>query len=75
MKDFEFHNPVKIFFGRDQLKKISSQISKEDKVLLLYGSGSIFKNGVYHQIKEALKDFEIIEFGVRVLNSSGSRNA
>jgi len=63
MKDFEFHNPVRIFFGKDQLEKISSQISKEDKVLILYGSGSIFRNGVYHQIKKALKDFDVIEFG------------
>jgi len=63
MKDFEFHNPVRIFFGKDQLEKISSQISKKDKVLMLYGSGSIFKNGVYDQIKTALKDFDVIEFG------------
>ena len=63
MKDFEFHNPVRIFFGKNQLEKISSQISKKDKVLMLYGSGSIFKNGVYDQIKTALKDFDVIEFG------------
>jgi NADP-dependent alcohol dehydrogenase len=63
MKDFEFHNPVRIFFGKDQLGKIPSQISKEDKVLILYGSGSIFRNGVYNQIKESLIDFEVIEFG------------
>ena len=63
MKDFEFHNPVRIFFGKDQLEKISSQISREDKVLILYGSGSIFRNGVYHQIKKALKEFDLIEFG------------
>src|SRR5665648_332025 len=63
MKDFEFHNPVRIFFGKGQLEKLPSQISREDKVLILYGSGSIFKNGVYNQIKEALKDFDVIEFG------------
>ena len=63
MQSFEFYNPVRIFFGKDQLKKIPLQISKEDKVLILYGSGSIFKNGVYDQIKAALKDFEVVEFG------------
>lgn len=63
MKDFEFHNPVRIFFGKDQLEKITTQISKKDKVLILYGSGSILKNGVYNQIKETLKDFDVVEFG------------
>jgi NADP-dependent alcohol dehydrogenase len=63
MKDFEFHNPVRIFFGKDQLGKITTQISRKDKVLILYGSGSILKNGVYNQIKEALKDFDVVEFG------------
>jgi NADP-dependent alcohol dehydrogenase len=63
MKDFEFHNPVRIFFGKDQLNKISSQIKKENKVMILFGGGSILKNGVYNQVKEALKDFDIVEFG------------
>jgi NADP-dependent alcohol dehydrogenase len=63
MKDFEFYNPVKIFFGKDQLKKIPSQISKNEKVLITYGGGSILKNGVYKQIKDALQGFNVIEFG------------
>jgi NADP-dependent alcohol dehydrogenase len=63
MKDFEFYNPVRIFFGKDQLDKIKSQISREEKVLILYGSGSIFRNGIYNNIKEELKDYEIFEFG------------
>jgi NADP-dependent alcohol dehydrogenase len=63
IKDFEFHNPVRIFFGKDQLGKVATQISKEDKVLILFGGGSILKNGVYKQVREALKDFEVIDFG------------
>jgi NADP-dependent alcohol dehydrogenase len=63
MQNFEFHNPVKIFFGKDQLEKLPSQISKGNKVLILYGGGSIFKNGIYKQIMDALKDIEVIEFG------------
>jgi len=53
MKDFEFNNPVKIFFGKDQISKIATQIPASDKVLLIYGGGSIFKNGVYNKVKEA----------------------
>jgi NADP-dependent alcohol dehydrogenase len=63
MKDFEFHNPVKIFFGKDQISKISSQIPLSANIMLIYGGGSIFKNGVYEKVKMALKDFQITEFG------------
>jgi NADP-dependent alcohol dehydrogenase len=63
MKDFEFYNPVKVFFGKDQISKIASQIPAGNKVLLIYGGGSIFKNGVYDKVKEALKGFNVIEFG------------
>ena len=63
MKNFEFHNPVKIFFGRDQIMKISSQIPSTANIMLIYGGGSIFKNGVYDKVKIALKDFTVTEFG------------
>jgi NADP-dependent alcohol dehydrogenase len=63
MTDFEFYNPVKIFFGKDQVSKIASQIPAGNKIMLLYGGGSIFKNGVYDKVKEALKRFDVIQFG------------
>ena len=63
MKDFEFHNPVKIFFGRDQIMKIASEIPSAANIMLIYGGGSIFKNGVYDKVKIALKDFKVTEFG------------
>ena len=63
MKDFEFYNPVKIYFGRDQVSRISELIPAGSKVILIYGGGSIFKNGVYDRIKVALKGFDITEFG------------
>jgi NADP-dependent alcohol dehydrogenase len=63
MKDFEFYNPVRIFFGKDQISKIAGQIPASANILLIYGGGSIFRNGVYAKIKEALKDFNLTEFG------------
>ena len=63
MNDFEFHNPVKIFFGRDQITNITSQIPFQARIMLLYGGGSIFRNGVYDKVKMALKNFDITEFG------------
>ncbi|MDZ7608786.1 MAG: iron-containing alcohol dehydrogenase [Cyclobacteriaceae bacterium] len=63
MTDFEYHNPTRIFFGKDQLQKIAFQIPKNTKVMLLYGGGSIKKNGVYDNVKKALAGYDIMEFG------------
>ncbi len=63
MYNFEFRNPVKILFGKDQISKIENELPKDKKILLTYGGGSIFKNGVYDQVKAATKGFDIIEFG------------
>lgn len=63
MKNFEFWNPVKILFGKDQLKQLSKQIAPEKRILLLYGGGSIKKNGVYPQILENLNGYTVVEFG------------
>ncbi len=63
MTDFEFYNPVKVFFGKDQLPKISTQIPAGSKVMLLYGGGSIKKNGIYDRVRAALERFDVTEFG------------
>jgi NADP-dependent alcohol dehydrogenase len=63
MKNFEFQNPTKIIFGKGEIAKIASEIPPNAKILLLYGGGSIKKNGIYEQVKTALTTFEIEEFG------------
>ena len=63
MNNFDFQNPTKILFGKDQIAKLSEEIPEKAKVLLLYGGGSIKKNGVYDQVKTALENFEVLEFG------------
>jgi NADP-dependent alcohol dehydrogenase len=63
MNNFELYNPVNYVFGKGQTEKLTTLVPKEAKVLLAYGGGSIFKNGVYNQVKAALSSFEIIEFG------------
>jgi len=63
MMNFEFKNPTKIIFGKGEIEKIAKEIPADSKILLLYGGGSIKNNGVYEQVKTALKDFEIEEFG------------
>jgi len=63
MLDFEFKNPTKIIFGKGKIKNIAKEIPANSKVLLLYGGGSIKNNGIYEQVKEALKEFQFLEFG------------
>ena len=63
MLNFELYNPTQYVFGKDQTQKLATLVPQNAKVLLAYGGGSIFKNGVYDQVKAALKDFEVVEFG------------
>lgn len=63
MNNFEYRNPTKIIFGKDTIEKLSQEIPAEAKVLILYGGGSIKKNGVYDQVKTALSGTNVLEFG------------
>jgi NADP-dependent alcohol dehydrogenase len=63
MLNFELYNPTQYVFGKDQTQKLATLVPQNTKVLLAYGGGSIFKNGVYDQVKAALEGFEVIEFG------------
>ncbi|MCR9253466.1 MAG: iron-containing alcohol dehydrogenase [bacterium] len=63
MQNFEFKNPTKILFGKGQIASLSKEIPQDAKVLMLYGGGSIKKNGIYDQVKAALGDKDILEFG------------
>lgn len=63
MNNFDFKNPTKIIFGKDTIEKVKEEIPADAKVLLLYGGGSIKKNGIYDQVKTALADVDVTEFG------------
>ena len=63
MNNFEFKNPTKIIFGKDTIEKLEKEIPKGAKVLVLYGGGSIKKNGIYEQVKNALSSYTTLEFG------------
>lgn len=63
MTNFELYNPTNYIFGKGQIAKLSNLVTKNTKILLAYGGGSIFKNGVYDQVKAALGNNEIVEFG------------
>lgn len=63
MKNFQYKNPTKILFGENQIENIKNEIPKHAKILMLYGGGSIKKNGIYEQVMRALKDHNVMEFG------------
>lgn len=59
---FSFLNPTKIEFGQGQIATIKNNIPRDNKVLLIYGGGSIKKNGVYDQVVAALAEHNWQEF-------------
>ncbi|MFT5874733.1 MAG: alcohol dehydrogenase YqhD (iron-dependent ADH family) [Clostridium sp.] len=60
MKNFNYSIPTKVFFGENQIKVLAREIKNYgDKVLLVYGGGSIKKNGIYDKITEILKTNDI----------------
>lgn len=59
---YTYYNPTIIQFGKNQIESITNLIPKEQKVLVVYGGGSIKKNGVFEQVKEALKNHTWFEF-------------
>lgn len=63
MNNFEFYNPTKIIFGKGEIPKLANEIPAGAKVMLLFGGGSIKKNGIYEEVISALNKFEWVEFG------------
>ncbi|MDF9388988.1 iron-containing alcohol dehydrogenase [Vibrio sp. 1151_11] len=59
---FTYVNPTLIHFGQGQISAISQAIPNDQKVLVIYGGGSIKKNGVYDQVVSALTDHQWVEF-------------
>ncbi|MBY6196264.1 iron-containing alcohol dehydrogenase [Vibrio hangzhouensis] len=59
---FSYANPTVIHFGQGQIQQISASIPKNAKVLIIYGGGSIKKNGVYDQVVSSLSQHSWSEF-------------
>lgn len=62
MLNFELYNPTNLVFGKGQIEKLGSLVPAGAKILLAYGGGSIFKNGIHEQVINNLKGHEIVEF-------------
>ena len=55
--NFSYHNPTKLYFGDDALQYLNDELPKYgNTVQLIYGGGSIKKNGIYDAVTKILKD-------------------
>ncbi|AWV98242.1 iron-containing alcohol dehydrogenase [Arcticibacterium luteifluviistationis] len=61
--NFTLQNPVKVIFGKGSIAQLPKNIPANAKVMLTYGGGSIFSNGVHEQVINALTGYDVIEFG------------
>ena len=54
--NFSYCNPTKLYFGEDALDGLQAELPKYGKnVVLIYGGGSIKKNGIYEAVVKILK--------------------
>lgn len=57
MDNFIFHNPTKLIFGRGQLARLPKELARYgQRVLLVYGGGSIKRSGLYDQVVAVLRE-------------------
>lgn len=67
MNEFIYYNPTRLVFGKNQIKALKDELSRYGKkVLVVYGGGSIKRNGLYDEVMSELK-----EMGMDVSELSG----
>ncbi|MDO4439131.1 MAG: iron-containing alcohol dehydrogenase [Eubacteriales bacterium] len=61
MLDFEFYTPTKVFFGKNAESNIGTYLNKKGykKVLVVYGGGSIKRNGLFDKVVNELSSHDI----------------
>lgn len=67
MLNFEYYAPTKVFFGKERETETGEIIANYGykKIMLIYGQGSIKKNGLYDSVVNSLKshDIDFVEIG------------
>lgn len=59
MDKFTYHNPTKLIFGKGQLEALPNEVQQYGKkVLLVYGGGSIKRNGIYDNVMKELAEID-----------------
>lgn len=60
---FDLHNTTRIIFGIGEIVRLAEAARDFHRVLVLYGGGSIKRNGVHRQVMAALEGKQVVEFG------------
>lgn len=63
MQNFIYHNPAKIIFGHEQISSIGNEIPGDKTVMIIYGGGSVKRNGTLEKVRDSLKNHTVYEFG------------
>jgi NADP-dependent alcohol dehydrogenase len=63
MRNFTYQNPTKIIFGQDRIQDLAAEIPAGQRVLILFGGGSVLRNGTLQDVRAALAHCEVLEFG------------
>jgi hypothetical protein len=70
VQNFVFELPTRVIFGKGNIGKTGREVKAfGSKALMVYGSGSIKKNGIYDQVIESLK-----EAGVSIIELPGVKS-
>jgi alcohol dehydrogenase YqhD (iron-dependent ADH family) len=63
MNTFLQYNPTRLLFGRNQIDQLGAELGKKgQRILLVYGGGSIKKNGIYNEVLEKLQEAEAVVY-------------
>lgn len=60
MNKFTYYNPTKLIFGDHQIKELQQELlNYGNNILLVYGGGSVKRNGLYDQVLNALESLHL----------------
>jgi NADP-dependent alcohol dehydrogenase len=62
MQDFELFNPTRIVFGQGRIRDLDRLVPAAARVLVLYGGGSVVRNGILQAVRAALGQRQVHEF-------------
>jgi len=62
MDNFTFQNTTELLFGKGMIAELPKRIPRDKRILITFGGGSVKRNGVYDQVINALKGYNVTEF-------------
>jgi NADP-dependent alcohol dehydrogenase len=63
MNNFDLHNPTRIVFGANTISRLDELVPASARVLILYGGESARRNGTLAEVRAALGQRDVREFG------------